>query len=412
MDPKPGDDIVQAAIKVLLTGTASGKADRTEAIVRLWEAGSITLPVAGRSYTVPDRPARDGDVAVKLVGTNNVPKRGRGGSLRSRQAILHALVHIESSAVDLAWDIIARFGAADAGYQLPADFFSDFIAVASDECRHYRLLEQRLEETGSHYGALPAHDVNHIAGLLQDSWCASAPMHRIACLCRCRCLIAIHLPSDCLPLQGLWEAAVDTAGSLAARLAVEHCTHEARGLDVLPSTIAKFRLNGDTASADLLEHVVYPEEISHCAAGVRWLKHLHSVAHNHDWGQVQQAQRGHEEGGQQQQQQQQLEAVDQQTGLKQQQQQQQQQEAVNQQSVSQQQQASVAAGAVIPPWAAEARGFPSVKLWFHALIRRHFHGLFKPPFNDEARAQAGFGPEWYLPLTVPASPPAASNGES
>lgn len=293
-------------------------------------------------------------------------KRGRGGSLRSRQAILHALVHIESSAVDLAWDIIARFGAADAGYQLPADFFSDFIAVASDECRHYRLLEQRLEETGSHYGALPAHD-------------------------------------------GLWEAAVDTAGSLAARLAVEHCTHEARGLDVLPSTIAKFRLNGDRASADLLEHVVYPEEISHCAAGVRWLKHLHSVAHNHDWGQAQHAQRGHEEGGQQQQQQQQLEAVDQQTGLKQQQQQ---QEAVDQETVSQQQQASVAAGAVIPPWAAEARGFSSVELWFHALIRRHFHGLFKPPFNDEARAQAGFGPEWYLPLTVPASPPAASNGDS
>jgi hypothetical protein len=78
-------------------------------------------------------------------------------------------------------------------------------------------------------------------------------MHHIACLCRCRCLIAIHLPSNCLPLQGLWEAAVDTAGSLAARLAVEHCTHEARGLDVLPSTIAKFRLNGDRASADLLE---------------------------------------------------------------------------------------------------------------------------------------------------------------
>lgn len=110
-----------------------------------------------------------GSLQVKLVGANNVAKRGRGGSLRSRQAILHALVHIESSAVDLAWDIIARFGAADAGYQLPADFFSDFIAVASDECRHYRLLEQRLEETGSHYGALPAHDVNYFTGLLHDS---------------------------------------------------------------------------------------------------------------------------------------------------------------------------------------------------------------------------------------------------
>ena len=31
------------------------------------------------------------------------------------------------------------------------------------------------------------------------------------------------------------------AHNLAARLAVEHCTHEARGLDVLPQTIHRFR---------------------------------------------------------------------------------------------------------------------------------------------------------------------------
>ncbi len=30
--------------------------------------------------------------------------------------------------------------------------------VAEDECRHFQLLEKRLEQTGSHYGALPAHD--------------------------------------------------------------------------------------------------------------------------------------------------------------------------------------------------------------------------------------------------------------
>ena len=30
--------------------------------------------------------------------------------------------------------------------------------VAEDECRHFQLLEARLREVGSHYGALPAHD--------------------------------------------------------------------------------------------------------------------------------------------------------------------------------------------------------------------------------------------------------------
>ena len=34
--------------------------------------------------------------------------------------------------------------------------------------------------------------------------------------------------------------------------------HEARGLDVLPQTIRRFRSNGDAQTADLLEGVVYP----------------------------------------------------------------------------------------------------------------------------------------------------------
>lgn len=61
-------------------------------------------------------------------------------------------------------DIIARFG-QDPSYRLPPAFFNDFITVAEDECRHFLLLEARLEETGSRYGALPAHD-----GLWESAW--------------------------------------------------------------------------------------------------------------------------------------------------------------------------------------------------------------------------------------------------
>jgi Protein of unknown function (DUF455) len=60
------------------------------------------------------------------------------------QAILHSLAHIESWAVDLAWDIIARFG-QNASYELPRAFFDDFVAVAEDEGRHFKLLARRLE---------------------------------------------------------------------------------------------------------------------------------------------------------------------------------------------------------------------------------------------------------------------------
>lgn len=70
---------------------------------------------------------------VKLVPAKDAPRRGKGGTLASRQAMLHALAHIENWAVDLAWDIVARFGAADAagaGYRLPREFYSDFVAVS------------------------------------------------------------------------------------------------------------------------------------------------------------------------------------------------------------------------------------------------------------------------------------------
>lgn len=55
-------------------------------------------------------------------------KIGKGGSLSSRQAILHSLVHIESWAVDLSWDVIERFG-SDPAYSLPDEFISDFVQV-------------------------------------------------------------------------------------------------------------------------------------------------------------------------------------------------------------------------------------------------------------------------------------------
>lgn len=141
----------------------------------------------------PGRPARDYD-RMTLVEPGNMPRLGKGGSLASRQAILHSLAHIENWAIDLSWDIIARFG-SDPSFQLPDEFFDDWVRVAAEEASHFTLLAQRLEDIGSRYGVLPVHD-------------------------------------------GLWESATQTAGSLAARLAVEHCVHEVSAKDSgCPGTI-------------------------------------------------------------------------------------------------------------------------------------------------------------------------------
>lgn len=65
-----------------------------------------------------------------------------------------------------------------------------------------------------------------------------------SCCPQCLCVLPpTHaLPSLCL-----------TAAHNALPASMQHCTHEARGLDVLPQTIHRFRSNGDGASADLLQ---------------------------------------------------------------------------------------------------------------------------------------------------------------
>jgi uncharacterized ferritin-like protein (DUF455 family) len=216
--PPPGS-LVAYALAVLSTPDAFAKAALTRAALAAWRGGALPAHAPGDG-AAPARPARD--AALRLVAPAAAPKRGRGGTPASRLALLHSLAHIESWAVDLSWDIVARFGRSECACERA--FFDDWAEVAAEEARHFELLAARLTALGSSYGALPVHD-------------------------------------------GLWESAERTAGSLPARLAVEHCTHEARGLDVLPQTIARFRAGGDHDTARLLEEQILPVRMACAACG-------------------------------------------------------------------------------------------------------------------------------------------------
>lgn len=150
-----------------------------------------------------------------------MPKRGKGGSERGRIALIHALSHIEFGAIDLAFDVVGRFGQA-----FPRAFVDDWMAVGADEAMHFALLDRRLRACGSFYGAMPAHD-------------------------------------------GLWEAASETAQDALARLAIVPMVLEARGLDVTPATRDRFAAAGDTATAAILDRIL-TDEVRHVAAGSRW----------------------------------------------------------------------------------------------------------------------------------------------
>jgi uncharacterized ferritin-like protein (DUF455 family) len=215
--PEKPQTLAGAAVGVLATADAAAKAAAGRAVAAAWRAGAIAE--VGRAAP-PDRPARP--ACPELKAPRDVPRRSIGPAPKGRVALLHALAHIELNAIDLAWDLIARFS----GDELPRAFFDDWVTVADDEARHFTLLSERLAAFGAAYGDLPAHD-------------------------------------------GLWQAASDTRHDLLARLAVVPLVLEARGLDVTPAMIAKLEAAGDPESAALLR-VVYHDEIGHVAAGKRW----------------------------------------------------------------------------------------------------------------------------------------------
>jgi uncharacterized ferritin-like protein (DUF455 family) len=199
---------------------AADKIAQSRRLAAAWRTG--VLPV-GRAVP-PPRPARS--PRPLLLPARAMPKRRAGGSPAGRIALLHALAHIELNAIDLAWDIVARF----AGDDLPRAFCNDWVAVAAEEAEHHALLAARLAAFGAAYGDLPAHD-------------------------------------------GLWQAAEATAHDLLARLAIVPLVLEARGLDVTPAMIERLDRFGDVESAAVLRRI-YADEIGHVATGMRWFAFL------------------------------------------------------------------------------------------------------------------------------------------
>jgi uncharacterized ferritin-like protein (DUF455 family) len=260
--------VAEAARAVLDAADPRAKVKAARAAARDWRLGRLAHRF---DLAMPDRPARPDQ--PELLPPNRMPKRGKGGSERGRIALIHALAHIEFAAIDLAFDAVGRFGAA-----FPRGFTDDWMKVGADEAMHFALLDRRLHQLGSFYGAMPAHD-------------------------------------------GLWDAAAATAHDRLARLAVVPMVLEARGLDVTPATIERFAAAGDTATVRILERIL-KDEVDHVRAGTIWFES-----------------------------------------------------------------------------ACREEGFAPETTW-QALVRTHFRGLLKPPFNDSARDSAGLTREYYAALAV------------
>jgi len=216
--------LAQMACAVLNTAEGRAKSALSREFAAQWNAARAAEDdVEIGSCTPPDTPARP--KAPELRAPRDVPRR-KTGSREGRNALLHAVAHIELNAVDLHWDLIARFS----HIPMPLGFYDDWVKAADEESKHFNLMCDCLEAHDSFYGAMPAH-------------------------------------------AGMWRAAQDTQTDFHGRLAVVPMVLEARGLDVTPGMIRIFENAKDTQVVEAL-NVIYAEEVAHVAYGSKWFHFL------------------------------------------------------------------------------------------------------------------------------------------
>ncbi len=160
-----------------------------------------------------------------VVDPKDVPRRGALHTDYGRAVTLHAIAHIEYSAIDLALDAAYRFRS------MPKDFYIDWLEVAKDECRHFLMIEELLIALGYKYGDFPVH-------------------------------------------KALFEAGRKT-DTLIERMAIVPRFLEANGLDANPKIVKKLARFEDIFAQKIIKalDIILYEEIDHVKKGDRWFKY-------------------------------------------------------------------------------------------------------------------------------------------
>jgi len=140
-------------------------------------------------------------------------------------SLLHTIAHIEYSAIDLALDASLRY------QNMPIEYYKDWLEVAQDEIRHFKMIEGLLLELDSFYGALSVH-------------------------------------------TNLFEAMQNTQDFIN-RMAIVPRYLEANGLDQNPKIINKLKSSNDSFNNKILEalQIILEEEVDHVKKGDKWFKY-------------------------------------------------------------------------------------------------------------------------------------------
>jgi len=199
---------------------ADEKIEQTRHLREQWLAGLLST-----DDNYDGNPACDAGAPAKpeLVPFNQLPRRTVAGA-KGHAAMMHAFAHIEFNAINIAWDAVSRFT------QLPTEFYDDWSRIADEEAYHFQLIRDYLRSLDYDYGSFPAH-------------------------------------------KGLWEMVQLTKHDVMVRMALVPRVLEARGLDVTPDIIARFKHHQHHKAAEILE-IIYRDEIGHVEVGSKWFNYF------------------------------------------------------------------------------------------------------------------------------------------
>ena len=162
---------------------------------------------------------------LEIVKPTMLPKIKNFNTDEGKRYLIHTILHIEYSAIDLALDAALRFK------NMPKKYYEDWLSVASDEIRHFLMLEELLKELNGKYGDFPVH-------------------------------------------KNLFEALQATPTFLRRMAAVPRYL-EANGLDQNPKIMQKLKSNNDPFNRKILKvlGIILEEEVDHVTKGDVWYKY-------------------------------------------------------------------------------------------------------------------------------------------
>jgi len=209
---------------ILLTNLPNEKIQKFKVFYTNFLSSNLKLD---NSYNAPNLQNQEPSYRtfLNIVKPTSLPAIKNFQSIEGKKYLVHTILHIEYSAIDLALDAALRFK------NMPMKYYKDWLEVANDEIRHFLMLEELLNSLDGKYGDFDVH-------------------------------------------KNLFEAMQQTP-DLLSRMACVPRYLEANGLDQNPKIIQKLNSNKDEFNTKLIKalEIILKEEIDHVKKGDIWFKY-------------------------------------------------------------------------------------------------------------------------------------------